>query len=241
MAHCISVAAGERLLRLAEHYELVWATGWEERANDTCRRSSACPELPVPHLRRPGAVRHRPLEARAARRVRGTGRWPGSTTPSTRAATTGRPGARRPTLLVPTEPDRGLEEAHVDALIAGSSAASSRAEPRTAASRLDCRARWRASGRSSSCGGPEDPASGCCSTSSGGRSARADARGGPGRRRRRPRVPPLAASRRARAAPAAGPTRPDARPLPDCPPGGRMRVTPRPAPAHAGSRGRGRG
>jgi hypothetical protein len=34
MAHCISSEAGERLARLADHYELVWATGWEERAND---------------------------------------------------------------------------------------------------------------------------------------------------------------------------------------------------------------
>ena len=34
MAHCIPHGAGERLRRLADHYELVWATGWEERAND---------------------------------------------------------------------------------------------------------------------------------------------------------------------------------------------------------------
>ena len=26
--------AGDRLLRLAEHYDLVWATGWEDKAND---------------------------------------------------------------------------------------------------------------------------------------------------------------------------------------------------------------
>ena len=31
--HCISLAAGERLVRLAEFYDLVWATGWEDRAN----------------------------------------------------------------------------------------------------------------------------------------------------------------------------------------------------------------
>ena len=34
IAHCISDSAGTELLRLAEYYELVWATGWEERAND---------------------------------------------------------------------------------------------------------------------------------------------------------------------------------------------------------------
>ena len=34
MAHCISEAAGPQLIRLSEVYELVWATGWEQRAND---------------------------------------------------------------------------------------------------------------------------------------------------------------------------------------------------------------
>ena len=34
IAHCIADGVGARLLRLAEHYELIWATGWEDRAND---------------------------------------------------------------------------------------------------------------------------------------------------------------------------------------------------------------
>jgi hypothetical protein len=34
IAHCIGHHAGDRLNRLAERYELVWATGWEDRAND---------------------------------------------------------------------------------------------------------------------------------------------------------------------------------------------------------------
>jgi hypothetical protein len=32
--HYISSACGAYLLRLVEHYQLVWATGWEETAND---------------------------------------------------------------------------------------------------------------------------------------------------------------------------------------------------------------
>ena len=32
--HYISSECGARLLRLAERYELIWATGWEETAND---------------------------------------------------------------------------------------------------------------------------------------------------------------------------------------------------------------
>jgi hypothetical protein len=34
VAHCIPETVGERLVRLAERFELVWATGWEERANE---------------------------------------------------------------------------------------------------------------------------------------------------------------------------------------------------------------
>jgi hypothetical protein len=34
IVHCISTSAGERLARLAEEFDLVWATGWEEKANE---------------------------------------------------------------------------------------------------------------------------------------------------------------------------------------------------------------
>ena len=34
VAHCIPDVVGERLIRLAERFELVWATGWEEKANE---------------------------------------------------------------------------------------------------------------------------------------------------------------------------------------------------------------
>ena len=34
IAHCIPDSCGERLERLAERFELVWATGWEEKANE---------------------------------------------------------------------------------------------------------------------------------------------------------------------------------------------------------------
>jgi len=34
MPHCLVHGCGERLVRLSESYELVWATGWEERANE---------------------------------------------------------------------------------------------------------------------------------------------------------------------------------------------------------------
>ena len=34
IAHCISKDCGAHLERLAERFELVWATGWEEKANE---------------------------------------------------------------------------------------------------------------------------------------------------------------------------------------------------------------
>ena len=34
LPHCILHGAGERLIRLSASFELVWATGWEERANE---------------------------------------------------------------------------------------------------------------------------------------------------------------------------------------------------------------
>src|SRR6185295_4024766 len=46
--HYIPSDCGSRLLRLAERYELVWATGWEETANDYLPHLLGLPgELPV--------------------------------------------------------------------------------------------------------------------------------------------------------------------------------------------------
>src|SRR5690606_17067963 len=44
--HCISLAAGDRLRRLAEAFELVWASGWEEKANFYLPPLLGLPELP---------------------------------------------------------------------------------------------------------------------------------------------------------------------------------------------------
>ena len=48
IAHCIGDRCGERLLRLEEAFELVWATGWEEKANEYLPRLLGLGhELPV--------------------------------------------------------------------------------------------------------------------------------------------------------------------------------------------------
>jgi hypothetical protein len=116
--HCISLAAGERLRRLSEHYDLVWATGWEERANDHLPSILGLPEqLPVLTF--------------GGRAVFGSAHWkvdaidkyagdrPLAWVDDNIDETCTTWAARRPapTLLVPTESDKGLEEAHVDALV----------------------------------------------------------------------------------------------------------------------------
>ncbi|MGZ4400615.1 MAG: HAD domain-containing protein [Gaiellaceae bacterium] len=49
VVHCIDEACGPRLKRLGERYELVWATGWEEKANEYLPHilGLSGPELPV--------------------------------------------------------------------------------------------------------------------------------------------------------------------------------------------------
>ena len=118
MQHCISIATGERLRRLGEHYELVWATGWEDRANDHLPNLLGLPQLP--YLTFDGRARF------------GTAHWKLDEIDRYAA---GRPLAwiddnldetcyawaaarSEPTLLVPTESHLGLEEGHVEALSA---------------------------------------------------------------------------------------------------------------------------
>ena len=118
MMHCISLPAGERLRRLSEHYDLIWATGWEERADEY-----------LPTLL--GLPRGLPVLTFAGRARFGTAHWkvdaideyagsrPLAWVDDNLDETCERWAADReaPTLLVPTESDRGLEEAHVGALV----------------------------------------------------------------------------------------------------------------------------
>ena len=118
MLHCISLRAGERLRRLSEHFELVWATGWEEKANFYLPTLLGLAELP--HLTFDGTARF------------GSAHW--KLGPLDEYCK-GRPMAwvddnfdescyrwarerDQPTLLVPTDPAKGLQEAETEALIA---------------------------------------------------------------------------------------------------------------------------
>jgi hypothetical protein len=119
IAHCIADTTGALLVRLADTYELIWATGWEDRAND---RLPALLGLPgeLPALRFDGRARfgtaHWKLDALARYGGDRPLAWiDDSLDESCHQWAQGRPA---PTLLVPTESDVGITEAHAEALLA---------------------------------------------------------------------------------------------------------------------------
>lgn len=117
MPHCLAHGCGERLNRLSSCYELVWATGWEERANEH-----------LPHLL--GLDSEYPTVSFDHRPEWGTAHWKLS---AIERFASDRPAAwiddnfneachfwarerEAPTLLVPTQPEIGLTDRHVEKL-----------------------------------------------------------------------------------------------------------------------------
>ena len=120
VAHCIPPAGGERLTRLAERYELVWATGWEEKANEYLPHILGLQERALPWLSFDGravfGTAHWKLEAiEEYARGRPAAWIDDSLDDSCRAW-----AARRqaPTLLVETLPAEGLTDEQVQRLLA---------------------------------------------------------------------------------------------------------------------------
>lgn len=115
--HFLSRDAAKRINRLLEAYEGVWASGWEDRANDHLPTILGVPQLP--YLSFDGRARF------------GTAHWKlealteyGGDRPLAWIDDNLDPSCHRwarhreaPTLLVPTESDRGLEEGHVEGLL----------------------------------------------------------------------------------------------------------------------------
>lgn len=113
--HYLSLEAGERLRRLQPDFEIVWASGWEERVTELGERLRL-PELP--YLTFKGAARFgsadwktEPLEEYARGRALAwiddsfdeqCYRWARSRS--------------EPTLLIEVESHLGLQDAHVEAL-----------------------------------------------------------------------------------------------------------------------------
>jgi ketosteroid isomerase-like protein len=118
IAHCIPQAAGERLKRLEERFELVWATGWEEKANEY-----------LPFIL--GLDEHYPVLTFDGRAVFGSAHWKLDAIDEYAGD---RPAAwiddnlddacklwtlerSAPTLLVETRPATGITDEHVDLLL----------------------------------------------------------------------------------------------------------------------------
>jgi hypothetical protein len=117
IAHCISDTAGPQLLRLSNTFELVWATGWEDRANDHLPTILGLPELPA--LRFDGRARFGTAHWKLDAIDRYTGDRPLAWIDDSLDASCHAWAAERdaPTLLVPTESDVGITEAHTEALL----------------------------------------------------------------------------------------------------------------------------
>jgi hypothetical protein len=116
MLHCIARETGPRLTRLANSYELVWASGWEDRANDHLPLIIGVPKLP--YLTFDGRARfgtaHWKLEALEDYGGSRPLAWVDDSLDKSCYEWAEKRSA--PTLLVPTESDIGLLDVHVEAL-----------------------------------------------------------------------------------------------------------------------------
>jgi hypothetical protein len=120
IAHCIPPDTGPRLVRLAESFDLVWATGWEEKANEYLPGILDLPFDDLPCLTFDGRARfgssHWKVDAIDGYASNRPAAWiDDSFDDSCRLWASDR---RWPTLLVHTVAPVGLTEEHVEELLA---------------------------------------------------------------------------------------------------------------------------
>lgn len=120
IAHCIPPESGPRLVRLADGFELVWATGWEEKANEYLPHILALPFRELPCLTFDGRARfgssHWKIDVMDAYAAGRPVAWIDDN-----VADSGRAWARRraePTLTIETDPAVGVTDDHVVELLA---------------------------------------------------------------------------------------------------------------------------
>jgi Swiss Army Knife RNA repair-like protein len=119
IAHCISDSAGARLRRLADTFELVWATGWEEKANEYLPLLLDLPDDELPVLTFDGRAvfgsahwKVGPIDEYAGDRPAA---WIDDSLDE-RCATWAN-DRTAPTLLVETDPAEGITDAQVEQLL----------------------------------------------------------------------------------------------------------------------------
>lgn len=118
IGHYLSAAAGAHLRELAKHFELVWCTGWQERANEhLVAELGLAGELPHLVFSGPPGAGDRHWKLDAIEREAGDRRplaWIDDDHGGCEGWARRRPG---PTLLMTTSPAVGITEQHVDRLI----------------------------------------------------------------------------------------------------------------------------
>jgi hypothetical protein len=116
IVHLISASASQHLHRLATRFDMVWCSGWEEKANEHLLGELVLPNA-LPFLTftaEEGATRHWKLAAIEAHAGDRPLAWiDDAHDDSCRAWASSRAA---PTLLVTTDPATGLTLAHVEAL-----------------------------------------------------------------------------------------------------------------------------
>ncbi|HEX7280003.1 MAG TPA: hypothetical protein VF255_10315 [Solirubrobacterales bacterium] len=114
--HCISMQAGGQLRQLAEHFEIVWATGWETGGE---RVSQILGLPPWPSLSFKGSARFGSADWKLeplGRHARGRPlAWIDDSLDE--ACYAWARARQEPTLLVETEPQTGLQQVQVEALL----------------------------------------------------------------------------------------------------------------------------
>jgi hypothetical protein len=133
IVHCISSTCGPLLRQLGERFELVWATGWEEKANEYLVRTLEL-QAELPTLTFDGRARfgtaHWKLEAIEEFARERPAAWIDDNIDEEIHAWAEQRAA--PTLLVPTETHVGITEEHVERLLAWADELSERPAPRSA-------------------------------------------------------------------------------------------------------------
>jgi hypothetical protein len=119
VAHCIPDEVGPRLVTLAERFELVWATGWEERANEHLPFILKLPFRDLPCLVFDGRAvfgsAHWKVDAINEYAADRPAAWVDDNIDETCVAWAKDRAA--PTLIVETAPAEGLTDEHVDRLL----------------------------------------------------------------------------------------------------------------------------
>jgi hypothetical protein len=119
VAHCIPEDIGGRLVTLAERFDLVWATGWEERANEYLPHLLRLPFGDLPWLSFEG----RAVFGSAHWKVDAIDRYAGDRPAAWIDDNLGEEchawaqGRAAPTLLIETSPPVGLTDEHVSELL----------------------------------------------------------------------------------------------------------------------------